>query len=63
MSQELLQIVLPLTFLGACCLVAQIVVQSHRDRAGADLWSHPPRRSRPQTSEKLEVRRSQSRVV
>jgi hypothetical protein len=44
MSQDLLQIVLPLTFLGACCLVGQIVVQSHRDRADVELWPHPPRR-------------------
>ena len=58
MSQELLQIVLPLTFLGALCLVGQIIVQSHRDRANADTWPHPPRRSRPQPSEKLEIRRS-----
>jgi hypothetical protein len=58
MSQDLLQVILPLTFLGACCLVAQIVVQSHRDRADAELWPHPPRRNRRQTSEKLEVHRS-----
>jgi hypothetical protein len=33
MSPEIIQIVLPLTFLGVCCLVGEILVQCRRDRA------------------------------
>jgi hypothetical protein len=58
MSPELLQLVLPLTFLGVCCLVGQIVVQSHRERIATEVWPHPPRRKRCETSKKLEVRRT-----
>jgi len=36
MSPEIIQIILPLTFLGICGLVGEILVQGHRDKAAEE---------------------------
>ena len=36
MSLELVQVLLPLTFLGVCSLVGEILVQGRRDRLSRD---------------------------
>jgi hypothetical protein len=59
MSPEFLEVIFPLTFLGVCCLVGQIVVLGHRERSAAAPWPRPVRRSaRRETRKKLEVGRT-----
>ena len=41
MSPEVIQIVLPLTFLGICALVGEILVQGHRDKAAEERLQMP----------------------
>ena len=36
MSPEIIQFVLPLTFIGICGLVGEILVQGHRDKAAKE---------------------------
>ncbi len=64
MSPEILEVIFPLTFLGVCCLVGQIVVLGHRERAASSPWPRPRRTcTRRETRKKLEVGRTlESRV-
>ena len=41
MSPETLQVIFPLSFLGICCLIGEILVQCHRDRSAAAAWPRP----------------------
>jgi hypothetical protein len=41
MSLEIIQIVLPLTFLGVCGLVGEILVQGRRDKAAEERLQVP----------------------
>jgi len=41
MSPELIQIVLPLTFLGVCGLVGEILVQGRRDKVAEERLQLP----------------------
>ena len=51
MSLETLQTILPLIFIGICCLVGEILVQDHRDRAGNEqVWTPHMRRARRKES-------------
>ena len=59
MSPETLQVLLPLTFLGICCLVGEILVQCHRDRSPAAAWPRPMgKTTRREKRKPLEVRRA-----
>lgn len=42
MSPEIIQIVLPLTFLGICGLVGEILVQGRRDKVAEGRLQTPP---------------------
>jgi hypothetical protein len=44
MSPEIIQIVLPLTFLGMCGLVGEILVQGRRDKVAAERRQMPASR-------------------
>ena len=44
MSPEIIQIVLPLTFLGVCGLVGEILVQGHRDKVAEERCRMPASR-------------------
>ncbi|MGO9115391.1 MAG: hypothetical protein ACLP9L_39775 [Thermoguttaceae bacterium] len=44
MSPEIIQIVLPLTFLGICGLVGEILVQGRRDRVAEERLQLPASR-------------------
>ena len=46
MSPEIIQIVLPLTFLGICGLVGEILVQGRRDKAAENVCRCPLRGKR-----------------
>jgi hypothetical protein len=51
MSPEILQIVVPLTFLGICGLVGEILVQGHRDKvAERRLQTPAPRKEGPHSA-------------
>jgi hypothetical protein len=59
MSPEILEVIFPLTFLGVCCLVGQIIVQCHRDRSASSPWPRPMRKhGRRGTRKRLQVGRS-----
>ncbi len=42
MTPEIIQIVLPLTFLGVCGLVGEILIQCRRDKAADERLQAPP---------------------
>jgi len=44
MSPEIIQIVLPLTFLGICGLVGEILVQGRRDKMAEERFQMPASR-------------------
>jgi hypothetical protein len=44
MSPEVIQIVLPLTFLGICGFVGEILVQGHRDKVAEERLHLPASR-------------------
>ena len=56
MSPEIIQIVLPLTFIGICGLVGEILVQGRRDKATEERLQLPSRKEGSHAARK--VRRS-----
>jgi len=53
MSPEIIQVIIPLTFLGICGLVGEILVQGHRDKAAEERLQLPvSRKVGPHTARK-----------
>ncbi len=53
MSPEIIQIVLPLTFIGICGLVGEILVQGRRDKMAEErIAMNASRKERPRSAQK-----------
>jgi len=55
MSPDIIEIIMPLTFFGVCCLVGGILVESRRERAVEEQLHMPPAQRR-ERRKKLDVR-------
>ena len=62
MSPEIIQIVLPLTFLGLCGLVGEILVQGRRDKVAEERLQMPAsRKEGPHAARKTGKRATEMR--
>jgi hypothetical protein len=62
MSPEVIQIVVPLTFIGICGLAGEILVQGRRDKTAEErLQMHASREAEPHCAKKARMGRADAR--